>query len=356
VLAPLVVLEASLRAGLEHRAAHALVGLLLVAPLYWRRADPFRAFLASFTVAAMVPLGALLFGLAWRDLHSGAFILLLPYALFRWASGREALLGLGVVLGLYALTFLRGGFHGPSDAVGGAVVMLFPALLGAAVRFRARAHERDLEAVRLEERALIARELHDSVAHQLTAITLLAQGGLVVGERRPAEAVPVFRLVEESAAKALGELRAMVGALRAHGAPALGPQATLADLEALAAPRGHDPIAVTVDLGREGELEAVPAPLQAAVYRIAQEALTNTRRHAKNATCVNVSVRLTPAELTVTIEDDGGRGATAKDALGFGLVGMAERAALLGGKLEAGPAAERGWRVEATFPMPKRPR
>jgi signal transduction histidine kinase len=359
VLAPAVVLEATFRPALEHRVGHALLGLAFVLPLHWRRSQPFRAFLASFALAATVPLAAILFGLEWTDLHTTAAILLLPYSLFRWGTGREASLGLAVISGLYGLTLVRGQFHGPGDALGGGVVMLFPALLGATVRFRAKAHLRELDTVRLGERAQIARELHDSVAHQLSAVALLAQGGIVVGANRPEEALKMLHLIEETAAKALGELRAMVGALRDDGA-ALGPQPRISDIEELAS-LPHESLRVTVDFDRDDEtasvLEAIPPPVQGAVYRIAQEAITNARRHAKHANTVEVAVRANAASVTVTIVDDGQtRGTKSRDGLGFGLVGMAERAALLGGTLEAGPVpGGRGWRVAAAFPLRKNP-
>ncbi len=351
----LVVLEASLRQGIDHPVAHAIAGVALVLPLVLRHRRPFGAFLASFGLAAVVPLGAQMLGLEWTDLHTGAFILLLPYSLVRWASGRETLIGLGAMVGLYAIAFLRGQFNGSGEAVGGAVVMLFPALLGATLRFRAKARQRELDAVRLEERAQIARELHDSVAHQLSAVALLAQGGLVVGETRPEEAVQVFHLIEESASKALGELRTLVGALRNDGAPELGPQPSIADLERLASPP-HEPLVVTVDIEGTTEAVAVPSSLQSALYRIAQESITNARRHAKHARRVQVSLRVTVTEATLSVVDDGQtRSAKASGELGFGLVGMAERAALLGGTLKAGPSPDLGWRVEASFPMKKSP-
>ena len=352
-LVALVVLETSVRQGLDHPVVHAIAGVALVLPLAFRRTRPFAAFLASFVLAAVVPLGAQLLGLEWTDLHTGAFILLLPYSLVRWASGRETLLGLGVMVGLYAIAFLRGQFNGPGEAVGGAVVMLFPALLGATLRFRAKARQRELDAVRLEERAQIARELHDSVAHQLSAVALLAQGGLVVGESRPEEAIQVFHLIEESAKKALGELRTLVGALRSDGAPELGPQASIADLARLASPP-HEPLVVTVELEGTTEAATVPSSLQSALYRIAQESITNARRHAKHATRVQVSLRVTATEATLSVVDDGEtRAASGSGELGFGLVGMAERAGLLGGTLHAVPSPGRGWRVSATFPMKK---
>jgi signal transduction histidine kinase len=192
------------------------------------------------------------------------------------------------------------------------------------------------------------------VAHRLSAIALLAQGGRVVSETRPEEAVQVLHLIEESASEALGELRTLVGALRSDGVPSLGPQPTLSDLEGLASP-AHEPLVVTVDVRDHAEsLASVPTALQSALYRIAQESITNARRHAKHATRVQVSLNLTASRATLSVVDDGrSRGAREAGDLGFGLVGMAERAELLGGTLKAGPLPDRGWRVTASFPVKK---
>lgn len=343
-----VVAEALLRTGIELRALHVVVGGTLVLPLAVRRAHPLRAFAVSFGVAAAAPLVAALLGHPWTDLHTSALILLLPYSLFRWGSGREATAGLAGLVAIYAVTMTVGKFPGLEDAVGGAVVMLFPAIVGAAVRFRDSARLRELEAARLGERARIARELHDSVAHHLSAIALQAQGGIYVAETRPEEGIKVLHVIEEVAAVALGELRTMVTALRDEGDPALAPQPRIEDLRALAA-RGNETLRLSLEIA--GEVDDASSPIQAAVFRIAQEGITNARRHAKGASAVDVSVLGDRAAILVRVTDDGeGAGATG-EGRGFGLVGMAERAALLGGTFHAGPLSERGWRVEARIPL-----
>ena len=348
VVALALVTEARVRDGLDDRALHAVVGLAMIVPIVWRRPHPLRAILVSYAIAATMPLIKLILGRGFVDLHTTAAILVLPYSLFRWGAGREASVGLVVMAGLYGLTAACGQLHGREDAIGAAVVMLFPAVIGAMVRFRAKAQLREIDAARSNERAQIARELHDSVAHHLSAIALQAQGGILISEHRPAEAVPVLRVIEDVAAKALGELRTIVTALREDGAPELGPRATLADLEELTT-RSDQSLHVTLEL--EGEVGTVPAAVQTAVYRIAQEGITNACRHARNATRAAVVVRVLARTISVKVTDDGhGRGSKGA-GLGFGLVGMAERAALLGGKLEAGPLPARGWQVSAEIPL-----
>lgn len=135
----------------------------------------------------------------------------------------------------------------------------------------------------------------------------------------------------------------MVAALRDRGAGAeLAPPAGVADLARLAAGR------LRVDLELDGELEALPPAVDAAVYRIVQESVTNAMRHAVDATAVVVRVTGEPQRVRVTVQDDGAR--AGRGRAGFGLAGLRERAALLGGELRAGPGADQGWRVEAELP------
>lgn len=351
-LVPAVLLEAFSRPGIELRAAHAIHGVALVLPLLVRRVHPLGALVVAFATASLVPLVTTLTGLAWTDLHTTAAILLFGYTLFRWASGREAARGALVIAALYAVSLAGGRFRDVESAVGAAVVMAFPALLGATVRLRANAHLRDLDAARLAERAEIARELHDSVAHHLSAIVLHAQGGILVAEARPDEAVKALHVALEVAGVALGELRTMVRALRDAGAPELVPRRTLVDLEDLAADDASPRVVVSV----EGDVGDVPAPLQAAAYRIAHEALTNARKHAVDATRIAVAVCVNVRGLEVTVTDDGqGSGPRGRTGLGLGLVGMAERAAMAGGTLDVGPLPARGFRVAAVFPLRKNP-
>ena len=152
--------------------------------------------------------------------------------------------------------------------------------------------------------------------------------------------------VEEEGARTLEEMRAMVAALRDGGAGAeLAPPAGVADLERLArAPGGG----LRVDLQLDGELDALPPAVDAAVYRVVQESVTNAMRHAVDATEVVVRVTGEPQRVRVTVQDDGARVGRGRN--GYGLAGLRERAALLGGQLRAGPGADRGWRVEAELP------
>lgn len=138
----------------------------------------------------------------------------------------------------------------------------------------------------------------------------------------------------------------MVAALRDRGVGAeLAPPAGVADLERLVRTPGGR---LRVDLGLDGELDALPPAVDAAVYRIVQESVTNALRHAVDATELVVRVAAEPHSVRVSVRDDGRRTGRGRD--GYGLTGLRERAALLGGTLRAGPGADRGWHVEAELP------
>ena len=173
-----------------------------------------------------------------------------------------------------------------------------------------------------------------------------AQAGRVLAGTDPAAALEALEGVEEEGARTLEEMRAMVAALRDGGAGAeLAPPAGVADLERLVlAPGGR----LRVDLKLNGELNALPPALDAAVYRIVQESVTNAMRHAVDATEVVVQVSGEPQTVRVTVRDNGARTGRGRD--GYGLAGLRERAALLGGELRAGPGADQGWQVEAELP------
>jgi len=277
--------------------------------------------------------------------YTGLIVLVLVYALPRWGSGREIVLG-GVVI-LATLVLVSVTDDTPAvDQVVGVAFLLLPAVIGASVRFRATARERQLEQVRSRERERLARELHDTVAHHVSAMVIRAQAGRVVAGTDPTAAVEALEGVEEEGARTLEEMRAIVAALRDGGVGAeLAPLAGIADLERLVrAPGGR----LRVDLELHGELEALPPAVDAAVYRIVQESVTNALRHAVDATEVVIRVTGEPREIRVTVQDDGARAGRGRD--GYGLAGLRERAALLGGELRAGPGSDRGWRVEAELP------
>lgn len=212
----------------------------------------------------------------------------------------------------------------------------------------------------LAERARIARELHDVVAHNVSLMVIQAGAArrLLGGNPADADRAAIDRakadaalaVVEDTGRAAMQEMRRMLGVLRADAdQPVLAPQPGLAAIESLATASTDLPVRVEVS----GELGAVPSGVALNAYRIVQEALTNVRRHAGVVHRVNVSVTRANGSLTVEVDDDGRGAATTPSANeGFGIVGMRERVAAFDGRLSAGPRVGGGWRVRAVFPVP----
>jgi signal transduction histidine kinase len=231
-------------------------------------------------------------------------------------------------------------------------------LLGESVGSR-RAYVREIEdkAARLEreqeserrragaeEQARIARELHDVVAHALSVIVVQAAAAGDAFEREPTEAKEPIAAVEHAARTALADLRQVLGVL--HEAPEYAPQPGLAQIDELAERVRATGLAVSVEVA--GQPRELPAVLDLSAYRIIQEALTNTLKHA-NAEQVEIRIRYGDT-LQLDVRDDG-TGPNGATTDGSGLVGMRERVALLGGTLVAGPGDEGGYRVSAIIPL-----
>jgi signal transduction histidine kinase len=202
------------------------------------------------------------------------------------------------------------------------------------------------------ERVRIARELHDVLAHSLSQINVQAGVGLHLMDKQPEKAKAALASIKESSKTALDEVRSVLGILRAEGgadpsAP-LVPEPDLSRLTGLAASIAAEGLAVDV----RNSIEAAPsAAVQLALYRIAQESLTNVLRHAK-ATAVTVIASEECGSYLLEITDNGTGSPPRQDTGGRGLVGMHERAELLGGSLAAGPLETGGFRVSARIPQP----
>lgn len=337
--------EALLRDDVRWLPASVAGALLLAAVLPARRTHPFGTAMTMAVAVIALNVATLATGTIGVGLYSMAFVLILPYTLTRWSSGRE--LGIGFLVMMVMLT--TGVFADPGtigERIGGVVIFLIPFELGAIVRFWLRDRQREIEDVRVREREQLARELHDAVAHHVSAIAIRAQAGQAVAPQSPEAAVEALSVIEHEASTTLAEMRKIVGVLRAEGEPELTPQPGLADVRKLAAsPEGKPAVDVTVGDG----LHDLGPSVGAAVYRIAQESVTNALRHARNASKVMVRVEGDEDLIRLHVEDDGDP-IPARDDDGYGLRGMAERAKLLGGTLSAGPAEGRGWAVDAILP------
>lgn len=320
------------------------VAVIAAAALPWRRLHPLAATVTAVGIASAVELVALAGDARWEGLNTTLFILLLPYSLGRWGSGREILGGAGVFAVPVVLAAIAGDPAG--EVVGGIIVVLLAGSVGAGIRYQQLSGREKLNGARSRERAALARELHDTVAHHVSAIAVQAQAGRALAGTDPAAVVDVLEVIEEQASRALEEMRSTVGALRETDQPDLVPQQGVCDIERLAPANGPGP-RVTVELG--GALDDLRPTVSAALYRIAQEAITNARRHALHATAVTVRVLGADEHVQLIVDDDGDHGSAAS-AIGFGMAGMAERTKLLGGTFLAGPRPDGGWNVTAVLP------
>jgi len=241
--------------------------------------------------------------------------------------------------------------------VGGALVTIIAWLIGNSIR---QAHAQG-ELVRAQaaaqtamaERLRIARELHDIVAHSIGIIAIQAGAGRRVFDARPDEARDALTAIEATSRETLSGLRRMVTGLRradpgsASGQALLDPAPGLADIEQLAALTLDAGVAVSVDW--QGSREPLPADIDLSAFRIVQEAVTNVVRHAGTGRC-QVSISQQDGQLSIEVTDSGRGGSPA--GTGYGITGMRERAALLGGDFSAGPRAGGGFRVAARLPVP----
>jgi signal transduction histidine kinase len=276
-------------------------------------------------------------------LYSGLFVMVIVYALFRWGAGRDLVIGSGVLVALLGLTFFRG--VQLDELIGGAALLLSVALLGIVFRYRAASRQRHLDGIRMLEREHLARDLHDTVAHHVSAIAIRAQAGLALAAQDPRAAQDALGVIEAEAAKTLSELRSMVRVLRQDETIELAPSAGLGDIEQLA---GTRPGGAVVTVQVRGDGGSIPPPVAAAVFRLAQESVTNALRHARQVTRVGVLVEVDEGGVRMSVTNDGD--VAALPAPGFGIIGMMERAALLGGTCQAGPVPGGGWAVTAVLP------
>jgi signal transduction histidine kinase len=345
-----------------------VVGLFLVALVEDGSADD-PPWLTALGMLAGAGQGAALW---WRRSHpelvmviarAGGLVvqLLAPEGLFPYAglvaigslaAARPPLVslpGLAALLGLTALNFRT---SPAGDTLFAMAVAVAAWALGEAVRNRRVAIDQAARRAVSEEQARIARELHDVIARSVSVIVVQAAAADDVFEERPDQARAALRSIESAGRDALGELRRLLAAVRpsSNGEPPQ-PQPGLDRLGELVAPLRAAGLEVAVR--REGFDAASPLPagVDLSAYRIVQEALTNTLRHA-GASRAEVTVRAGSEVLELDVLDDGrGGGAGASGGAGRGIPGMRERAAMLGGSLEAGPLPDGGFRVRARLPL-----
>ncbi len=330
-------------------------GLLL--PLLWRRRRPLAAFGAVWAV----------FVLQWSldvALRADVALFIALYSLALHGRLRQLPWACGAGAAGMALVAVR---VSPAVSVWDALFFLLSTAtaalaLGLVVRIR-RAQLAGLRdrAARLEierdqrsrlaaatERARVAREMHDIVGHNLSVIITLADAGAYATDTAPERGKEALHLIGDTGRQALGELRRVLGVLREAadgppGAPELSPQPGIADIGALC--EGVRAAGLDIVYRSAGDVDALDDGVQLTAYRIAQEALTNTLKHAGAGTRARLSIAVEDTRLTIRVQDTGPAVRPGPpNEEGQGLVGMRERAALYGGTVSAGPAGG-GWRV-----------
>ncbi len=327
------------------------IGLILVAGLSiaWRRRAP----LVVLTVVAAAVATASLFGY-WPE-----FVFLLWVAMYSAAAYRERhrLLPVVIPVVVAASVAIGVGEHADrgldgveilSDLV---VTFAIPLVLGRMTFNRRRRVARDRELAAREavgaERARIARELHDVVAHHMSVMVVQAGAARAVGETDPPAAAEALRQIEVSGRAGLAEMRRLLEILKAEeGQDGRAPQPGLARLDELL--EGMRATGLPVEAVIEGVPRTLPPGVDLSAYRILQEALTNALKHAGGASA-RVLLRYAADAVEIEVVDDG-PGTTADGAGGHGLVGMRERVQLYGGELETGPRPGGGFLVRARLP------
>lgn len=205
------------------------------------------------------------------------------------------------------------------------------------------------------ERNRIAREMHDIVAHNISVMVALADGAALTLERDAARAREAIDQVAATGRVALTDMRNTFALLRSgpeEANPHLHPEPNLADLDTLLETARSTGLKVTYRIS--GSTERLSTGLQLAVFRLVQEGITNTLKHAPRASRLQISIRCGQADLRVMVDDDGGVTAVLASELGHGLIGMRERITLYNGRLFAGPT-NGGWRVSAWIPLHEQP-
>ena len=334
--------------------------VLAAAALAMRRRWPFAVLLAA-GVALGVPFA--LYG-ASEGFSAIAPVFIALYTVGAHTQVPRAFAALCVYAGFWALLELRNPLNPDLRSVVGSwplclvgvMLLLFGAFLRtrrlyvAELRARAESAEADREervrAATLDERARIARELHDAVAHAITVMVMQAEAADEILERDLARSRIAIQQVQRAGREGLAEMRRLLGVLRPDLATPLTPQPGLAALGGLISDISTTGVSATLAI--DGEPRALPTGIEISAYRIVQEALTNVIKHA-GARSVGVRVGYCPDELAIEIVDDGAR-RPRRTGRGHGLIGMQERVDLYGGALRVGPVAG-GFEVRATFPL-----
>jgi signal transduction histidine kinase len=336
-----------------------------IAPLYVRRRYPVAVFVAVTAASALqwllidTPLwGQVAFPVAtysvarWRSARWGLAALAVgaigaALAAHDWLRGYDEPITVGNYLAYFltvATTVVAAWALGTLGRVRSAYV---DTLVERSSRIEREAAQR-VELAASEERARIAREMHDVVAHGLSVMVVQADGARYAAERDPAVATTTLATIADTGREALGEMRRLLGLLRSGEVTGTRPQPRLGDISVLVEQTRATGTDVRCTLPAPGT--AVPDGVALTAYRVVQESLSNVRKHAGPAAAVSLTVQVAD-DLEVLVEDDGRGASSTDDGRGLGLVGMRERVAVHDGTLDAGPRPGGGYRVFARIPL-----
>ena len=322
-----------------------------VAPLLWRRRHPGLAYAGCLAGVGVLALTSGIYLTMPYPSVCAAYSLALAWGMRRAVIA--GVLSVPVVLGMIWTISPHGllTWETPKNLA----LIALPLVLGVAEHQRHRVHEEETRGRIGEERLRIARDVHDVVAHAMVAINVQSGVGAHLLDRDPEQARRTLLDIKRASGEALSDLRATLGVLRNAGdaddVPAL-PTLGLRELESLRP--AFDAAGLRLELDVSPPTASLPAAVEATGYRIVREALTNVLRHA-SAGEARVRVRCDTDRVVIDVEDDGSGRPTAVNGhapgTGNGLRGMRERAIAVGGRLEAGPRSEGGWRVHASLPV-----
>jgi signal transduction histidine kinase len=362
LLAAVTTIPALPRDSTSMHAAEVVVLVLSVAPLVVRRIWPVPVF-------GWILLSAVAAGLWTTSVVDGLGLLIALYTVAAMRPRRDALICAGL-LEVFAVTalllYVYSKWWFDAIFVSGMIAAALGLGLYVAARraYLAELHDR---AERLErekdqqaalaaaaERARIAREMHDIVAHHLTVMTTLAEAAIAASATSPERATDVMRSVAATGRRALADTRKLLGVLRQRPGQgpgeALQPVPDLAQLDTLIEQVRSAGLDTSLEI--RGQSPDMPAGVQLAVYRLVQEALTNTLKHGGANAHARVRLSFVPGELLVDVDDDGsGSAAPTPAGVGGGLPGMAERIRAYGGDVRVGPRQPAGWAVSARLPL-----
>lgn len=334
-----------------------MIVLVGTVPIYWRRTQP----LVAGLVVVTAEVTGLYLGLSGMPFLGSVIVV---YSIGAYTVGLQRTRVMTAITALVVALFVAGwadGLQLLDEFISTGVLLVTAFVVGDNLR-RRRQHVTDLaeRAERAEreqgllaeqrvtaERTRIARDLHDVVAHSVSVMVIQAAAARRNLATDPDAAADALASIESTGRQTMNELRAILGVLRTEATDAeLDPQPSLHLIGALVA-GGDLPVAVSV----EGDVAGLPDSVSVTGYRLVQEALTNVRRHAGPVDEVGVRLHIDAERLVIEVSDNG-RGAGVRPAAdGFGIVGMRERVAALGGTIEAGPRPGGGWRVRSVLPL-----